>query len=197
MHWLKYWRQNYRRSDGRIGLSRKEFSKMLYVPGTIKNPAAEITCSEVLIGILEGGGITHPEIADRIAEVTECTAQQRDSMVHKKHHGTWKPKPKKQRKDKTDDGMLHPEPNGRTPRNARAVLKVDRSGQAVGIFLSMVAASEEMGCTVTAVLNRCNRKLSKRTDEFVPYGFTWRYADEWYNMNPDARAADMRAASMK
>lgn len=49
-------------------------------------------CSERLIFMLEEGqGITHPIIANRIAEMCGATAEQRDSIAHGKHSGEWAP----------------------------------------------------------------------------------------------------------
>lgn len=94
MHWLEKWRMDYTGPRGRKGCTREELAAMVS-----KRMSDEgISCSPLLIAYLEDGEITHPGIADIIAEVTGATIEQRDSLVHKKHHGTWEPKKKGSRK---------------------------------------------------------------------------------------------------
>lgn len=196
MHWLKYWRLNYKRKNGKLGLSRREFAEMVRVPGTIANPKKEIGCSEVLIAILEGGGVTHPAIANRIAEVTGATQQQRDMLVNKIHRGTWTPakiKPAKGRGGR----KIEPMQPGYEPHNARPVVKVDCYGQALQIYASIREAAADAGCRSDTVRSRCERRLSKGTNEFQTRDFTWRYAAEWYAKDREARMSDIRNTGMR
>lgn len=53
-------------------------------------------CSEYLIWMLinERGAITHPKIADALADYIGVTAEERDSIVHPMHRGTYIPRNK-------------------------------------------------------------------------------------------------------
>lgn len=200
MHWLKQWRMSFERRDGRTGLSRREMAKMVRVPGTISNPNKEIGCSETLIAILEGGGITHPAIANRIAEVTGATPEQRDMLVHKMHKGTWRPTAKTARESakaaEAAKEIIRCSAGG-APSNAHTVVCLDRSGSEIGRYASMVDAAYAINSTYTAVYNRCNRKLKPKTNEFSVYGCTWRLADEWDSMTQEEKTNDLRAGGCR
>lgn len=172
MHWLKAWREAH-------GIEREDFARLVEV-------------SEPLIAILENqNGITHPLIADTIADCTGATSAQRDSLVHKKHHGTYKPNPRhsaeklqKRRLKKT------------TPANTRAIVALNIAGDIDGIYDSADdAAAAHAPCSVRSVLNRCERKMGEKTDEFYPYFVTFRFLDEWSCMTQDQRDVDMAQAA--
>lgn len=179
MHWLKAWRLNYQRPDGRKGLSRKELARK------VRN--RDTGCSESLIEIIEGGGITHPGIANRIASVVGATAEQRDTMVHKKHRGTWKPG-----KGNRVKAVKAPLEREQTPENRRKVVQIGHGGWEMARYESMFEAAREVGCSCTAVMNRCKRRLQEKTNEFYFYNCTFRYADEWDAMSEKERLADLR-----
>lgn len=186
MHWLKEWRLNYVHKDGRKGMSRLELACKVRNHNT--------GCSETLIAILEGGGITHPGIADRIAAVTGATQEQRDSIVHKRHRGKWAPKKIKQYSDFSSEGKKpQPMTPGYAPVNAREVVQIDKHGFEIGRFDSMSIAAANAGCSLTTVRNRCIRAMSRGTNEFYFYGCTFRFADEWDKMNLEQRRADLCA----
>lgn len=71
MHWITAYRE-------KMQIDRQRFAR-------------RTGCSERLIFMLEQGQVTHPIIADRIAEICGATAAQRDSIVHEKHWGEWQP----------------------------------------------------------------------------------------------------------
>lgn len=72
MHWITAYRE-------KMQIDRLRFAR-------------RARCSERLIFMLEEGQeITHPIIANRIAETCGATAAQRDSIVHEKHRGEWQP----------------------------------------------------------------------------------------------------------
>lgn len=187
MHWIRQFRENYIRKDGGKGISRKELATMVRNHNT--------GCSEVLIAILEGGGITHPGIAQRIAKVTGCTAEQYNGMVHKMHRGGWKPE-KMRRYSEIRQGPrpVQPMTPGMLPSNARSVVILNRAGVEIGREESMTAAAERAGRHVSFVQRRCDRRLKHSTDEFKETDCTFRFADEWDAMDPQQREADMHIA---
>lgn len=179
MHWLKAWRLGYPRPDGRRGMRRKELARK------VRN--RDTGCSEVLIEIIEGGGITHPGIADRIASVVGATAAQRDTMVHKKHRGTWRPdEGRKAKKVKAPGGEK------RASAKAKKVVCLDRDGREIARYDSMLDAAQGIGCSCTTIMNHCKRNARDKTDEFCCFGCTFRYAAEWDAMSEKERLTDLR-----
>lgn len=181
MHWLERYRMRYRRGDGRRGISRKELAQMVQTRGRSGKPESAIGCSELLIGILEMGGVTHPEIANRIAEVTGATPRQRDMLVNKIHRGKWPDDTKNAAKKYV---------GAHGGNNAREVVRIDRQGFETGRYASGNAAGVAMGIRGSCVNSRCHRRCTK-VSEFETYGCTWRFADEWDAMSPEERFADV------
>lgn len=181
MHWLERYRMRYRRADGRKGISRKELAQMVRKRGRSGKPESAIGCSALLIEILEMGGVTHPEIANRIAEVTGATPRQRDMLVNKIHRGKW-----------PDGAKTAPKKcvGAHGGNNAREVVRIDRNGLETGRFASGRAAGDAMGIKGCSVNSRCHRRCTK-VSEFKTYGCTWRFADEWDAMSPEERFADV------
>lgn len=190
MHWLKQYRMEH--PIGGKPMSCKELARRVKKPGTISNPGAEIGCSEVLIGILEGGGITHPLIANRIADICGATPQQRDMLVHKMHWGTYRPPRRRPQENKP---RLAPTDPGFKPANARAVVRIDMYFQCRR-FESIREAAMAEGCNESTVKVRCERALSGGTNEFLVRDHTWRYADEWEDMTVDERVQDLHNAGL-
>ena len=192
MHWIKAWRMQHLNERG-LPTSRLELARMIRKRPEPGKPETEIGRSENLIAILEGGGITHPEIANRIAEVLGATQEQRDSIVHKMHRGKWQPPQKRKRKEELAQGKkLQPMMLDIEPDNARMVARISIGGFETGRFISMMDAAKATGCSTMIVHNRCARKLRPTTDEFNPSGYTFRFADEWDAMTPEERLADIR-----
>ena len=127
-----------------------------------------------------------PAFADRIADFTGMTLEEHDEMVLKKYRGIWKPG-KKKRKTK------RPETQRFEPENAkRAVVAIDNGGVERERYASASNAAEAPGRSLTGICNRCNRKLSDRTDEFQLYGVTFRWADEWDRLTPEEKKENIR-----
>lgn len=172
MHWLTKWRREYRHKDGRTGISKEELAKL------VRN--RDTGCSAVLIGIVENGGITHPEIARRIAKVTGATAEQYNSMVHEMHHGGYVPNAPRKITDFKLEKKPQPLTPGVIPENAREVVCIDIAGNVVSRHPSQMEAAGKHGCSVSAVVNRCHHRISKHTSEFKLLDrITFRFADEW------------------
>ena len=182
MHWLKKWRKQYVRKDGRKGIDKKEMAAL------VRN--RDTGCSDVLIGIVENGGITHPEIARRIARITGATVEQYNSMVHKIHWGGYEPQKNRRR----DDFEKKPQPLtiGVTPPNARAVVRLDMFGNIMDRHNSIMAAAAAAGCSVGAVENRCYRRLNYTSDEFKMLECTFRFEDEWNELSREERMKQLR-----
>lgn len=184
MHWLEKFRREYVRKDGSVGISRKEFAGMVKLKYG--------NCSAKLIAIIEGGGITHPRIANQIAIVTGVSPALRDKMVHKNYRGGWEPpRPKRRSEHKKPTPPLAIDV---IPDHARRVVAIDISGKEIGRFESEREAANAAGCTQTTVSNRCNRVTSAGTGEFRFFDCTWRFAEEWDAMTEFERAADIENA---
>ena len=136
------------------------------------------------------GGVTHPLIANDIADYTGATIAQRDSIVHKKHWGTWKPDP--HRKIRRKKVMVKPVPPPATWKDeilgmtektdqrkekGRAVYAVDKDGKIVRVYHSLATASLQTGVDKSAIYARCNKRLAE--NEFLVNEITFRYADEY------------------
>lgn len=189
MHWLKAWRLAYIRPDGKQGLSRKELAQMVRQRRTARHPEQEIGCSERLIEILEGGGITHPEIADRIAQLTGASIEQRNGLTHKKHWLNELPEPPRRAAErKRKPGAERSLP----PANRREIVKINMLGEELARFRSIKDAAKADGCASTTVFRRCRRKLEKGENEFLNYGCSWRYAKIWDAMQLEERKADLQ-----
>ena len=184
MHWLKKFRRDYVKKDGTQGIDREVFASMVRRRG--------VGCSALLIGIVEGGGITHPNIANKIAIVAQATPEQRDSMVHPDRRGGWRPPKPKRRSE--HEKLPQPLAPNVIPDNARRVVMIDIAGKEIARFESISDAAEAVGCTPGTVSNRCRRAISCGTGEFRFFDCTWRYAQEWDSMSELARAADIENA---
>lgn len=176
MHWLEKWRTEHQ-------MSREMLAKQVGV-------------SERLIWKAENerGFRTHPLIANDIADYTGATPEQRDSIVHEKHRGTYIPG----KAGKTKQSEIQPEeskPVERKPSVRREIVAVNRAGVEQGRYPTLIAAADaHLPCTATTVANRCGRKLSEKVNEFMPYGVTFRYADEWDLMPDWLKEIDMKNA---
>ena len=152
-------------------------------------PRAEVSAatqaSERLLEMLQctQNAITHPNIADRIADLTGATSEERDTMVSSAHHGTYKP------------FTVGPPPfdvdmDGLQPGSVRHIVALDRSGNELARFPNRRVACANVGCSDQTVRNRCVRK-SANFDEFKLLEMTFRFADEWDAMTPGEREVDM------
>lgn len=184
MHWLKKFRLEYKHKNGSRGISREELAAMV----KLKHG----TCSAVLIGIIESGGITHPNIADQIAKATGATAAQRNSMVHPKLRAAWE-LPKAKRRSEHEK---QPPPMALDviPDTAHRVVALDPEGNIVEHFESLSQAARSAGTSAPVVYARCVRKVQMLSGEFAFRGYTWRFAEEWDSMSDAEKAADMENA---
>ena len=186
MHWLKQWREDFKRKDGGRGISKEELAERVRTRHT--------GCTDALIGIIESGGITHPGIEKRIAEVTGCTAEQYNTMVHKMHHGGYAPTVRKRKYSdfKNTDKMAPIMTPGMIPENATEIVVIDRMANEVARFESATAAARHVGCSSSTITSRCRREERVRKNEFGTIGMTFRRACEWDAMTREQQIADIQ-----
>lgn len=182
MHWIEAFRR-------RMCLEARELAAIAGV-------------METLIVLLENrkGAITHPLIANRLAELCGASAEQRDAIVAEQHRGTRKPDPDKAWKRPTPPAPAPKLPETERPQipkgtgqrgglNKRAVVKLDSFGREIGRYEGVLNAARLEGITPAVICRRCNRSVTGR--EMTVQGVTWRYADEWDLMTESQRIADM------
>lgn len=156
--------------------------------GSRRRPGWPMRCSDVLLEKLENTpkAVTHPNIANLIAEALGATAAQRDAIVAPKHRGTWKPRGK---------AVLPPYmpvvvPRGRPKTNAvaYAVVCVDKFGHELERFPSITQAAIAYDQANDFVIKRCNRRVK---NEFKFKAYTFRYQREWDQMTAEQRQRDL------
>lgn len=148
--------------------------------------ADRVKCSEHLLWMLVNGHntVTHPNIADRIADECRATPEQRDSLVAAKHHGTYVPKPPKPTAAEEIREEISIQKN-----NNRPVVAVDVLGDELARYESADEAANYLYCSNRSIWRRCQRRCVK--NEFEPFGITFRYADEFDAMTPEQRRSDV------
>lgn len=196
MHWIEKFRAEYKRKDGRTGISRDELAKLVR--------RRKVGCSPKLIDILEHGGITHPRIANAIAAVCEADEEQRNSIVHETHRGKWTPPPKPKKrseilKEHKGDRSKLPQPLAVNavkvlPETAKAVVQIDLYGREMARFCSISEAAQNAGVSLGVVQNRIKHRLSDAVDEYQVADCTWRFAEEWDAMSDAERTAEVERA---
>lgn len=208
MHWIEKFRREYKRKDGRTGIIQEELAKMVRKTkvycvreGSKRKRLRTVGCSEVLIEILEHGGITHPNIAEAIATVCGATEEQRNSIVHEKYHGEWqrtdqpaKPRSNEERK-KREEAKLNKAPKNED--KCKIVVQIGVDGTEMKRYKSLTDAAKNENVVISSVSIRCNHRISEHIDEFAYAGCTWRFAHEWDAMNEAQRQAEVQAARGK
>jgi hypothetical protein len=211
MHWIKKWRLNYVDKYGRKGLSQEDFARMVRKQkvycareGSKRKKLRTVGCSEVLIEILEHGGITHPNIAEAIATVCGATEEQKYSIMHEKHWSGYvdsirpqlwgemtliKTKKKKEKPKKDDPNYV----DGK----CKAVVQLDRAGNVEKRFAMMSEAAKENDVALSTVSLRCNHQIGDTTDEYCTCGRTWRFEDEWNALSEEQRKEELMLAKLR
>lgn len=168
------WIEEYRR---RTGNSRAELARQVRRRG--------VGCSPELIEILELGGKTIPQIADRIALVCGATDEQYDEIVLDKHKG----KRAGRRRRPTE---LNPKPK-LIPASAIAVVAMDEMGREIERYDSIGLAALRADVAPENVRKRCNHEILG--NEYGLAGRTWRFAREYDGMNTAQRICDALEAA--
>lgn len=156
-------------------------------------------CGEFLLYMIDRcKWVTHPVIADRIAEVCGATPEQRDQIVPERHRGTWAMPAKPYRREgvmpspthglraQTVEEMLAQQAAIEPAR--RAVVRVDRDGAELDRYDSVQEATLVSGKLQGYIVDRCRRRIKQ---EFRRGPDTFRWADEWDTMNAAQRADDL------
>lgn len=202
MHWLRQWRKE--RNMTAAGLAKQ-----------VRRWGGG--CSETLIDILEGGGVTHPEIAERIAAATCCTPAQRESIMPEKYRGMNRrqrrrlyaqqeedrldllsamrtvkraKEPKKPGKEQKKPGKGPEKPAKDKPEqsNTRAIVKIGRDGRELARYRSTSEAAIANDVEPKTIRYKCQRREAGAQSSFVRHGATWLYAKEWDEMDACARS---------
>lgn len=130
--------------------------------------------------------VTHPDIANDIADYIGATAEERDSIVAKPHRGKWKPGKKAGHTATTRSlGKM------RGGMNSKPVVAIDKTGAELARFPSAMSAAASMLCSNSYVGSRCDRTFTA-ADEFGTFSFTFRFLHDWDAMTPEERIADLK-----
>lgn len=220
MHWIKEFRAKNKLSQEELAKKVPKCKAYRIVEKSAcgtkdkKHPGA---CSDLLIEILEHGGITAPGIAAAITMVCGGTAEQWDSIVHEDYRGTWKPgdriafRPRMQaepfdalplpkieatikERPRAEKPKAKPPKKAAEPEIKRPVVQIGKDFAEAARYATPAAAAAAMNVSLRIITVRCDRKVSDETDEFIRYQNTWRYADEWDSMTPEQRMEDMKNA---
>lgn len=139
---------------------------------------------------------TVPKLADVIALACGATAAQRDEMVLERFRGRpYQPRAKAGEppvialleQARGGGGQIRP-PKPAPEPHTRPVVMIDRDGNELLRYRSIVSAVEDTGICKEAILSRINR--TKQMDEFEGYGVSFRLAEEWDRMTEAQRKAD-------
>ena len=144
--------------------------------------AKAVGCSEHLLWMLmnEDKCITHPNIANAIADYMCATQAQRDSIVAPIHRGTWVPQPGHTVGNKECGGSW----------NSKGVVALDRLGKIIARFPTIRAAAKHAGCSSSTMSYKCNR-MHANEDEFKPFGMAFRFEADWELMSPEEQLLDI------
>ena len=177
------WIEDYRTANG---MELDEFARAVNKYGhTEATPTLICTITDTLVHLLEIGSITHPRIANVIAEFCGASAEQRDMIVHKDHHGEWQPNqpvalanPCAVRFNNSQSG-------------AKPVVKINISGNVVAAYESVVEAARHEDVNEHNIRSRCKRRAKHELTVDHPY--TFRYQAEWIAMSREEQLKDIYA----
>ena len=196
MHWLEEWM----RSECNIATKRNPCRDCgeICAPCMILSQETGAYVATIKSLALEAEFVTCATLANRIAQYTGATAQQRDMLVNPIHHGEWKPDGRRRRGKPAN---RHPQtPVGQLQdtgqlqdagQPARAIVMIDTCGNELQRFAGLAEAEYFGDRKKIGILNRCDRKISSNTNEFNPHGTSYRWADEWDRMTQAERRADI------
>ena len=191
--WIEEFRMRY-------NLDRYEFARRVRVLGARKRPDRPIGCTEALVYMLERSSrpVTHPTIANLLAEACGATAEQRDEIVPKKYRGGWKGdgvprclkgcewtlgKAREAAPGPRDQPYWRRGISGR-----RSIVKIDANGNVLERYVSLTQATALCGQSMNSIGERARKCVR---NEFTPGGHSFRFAEEWDNLTPEERRKDM------
>ena len=166
MSWIREYREAH-------GLELDEFAREV-------NKSAELVCTitDQLIHILEIGGVTHPRIANAIAEYCGATAKQRDMIVNEMHKGEYV-----QERVWFNNAIS----------GAKAVVKVNLQGVVIQTYESVVETARHEQMNEDTIRKRCKHRIKSELSLEVP--FTFRYKSEWDAMTREEQLKDIFAST--
>lgn len=184
------WITDYRE---RMGLELYQLQQIINVYNRQIPGHNRIYVSEQLLYILENikNPVTHPYIANLIADVCEATREQRDSIVSEKYRGKWKPSDKSKKRVQKAVEIIrtnnyetyiavnreveNEEPNpvymdydmteySQYPANRRGVVMINKDGEEVDRFNSLKDAEYMCGIGRNSIARRCLRQTMRDFD---------------------------------
>ena len=190
------WIEDFR---NRYNLERHEFARRVRVLGARKRPGRPIGCSESLVYLLERSSkpVTHPNIADLLAEACGASAEEWDSIVRPKWRGRWRgdgvPRCLKGCEWTAGKSGSLPGPvdqphwrHGEAGR--REIVKIDANGEVLERYVSLTYATAVLGQSMNSIGERARKCVR---NEFAPKGYSFRFAEEWDGMSPEERKRDL------
>jgi len=196
----------------RMGLELDELAKAVNMYRRFTKQRINGVVSDVLIHTLEvdDKAITHPVLANAIAVVCGATREERNSIVAEHNRcETWicpadsETEKLIRRAIYTATGRLpedEPKRNEVSPQKLaaqfkkRPVVKLNRMGNTLESYDSVLDAANLNGLSNKYVRNRCRRTIKDQRFMFAgDRGYTFRYADEWDAMSQAERLADINA----
>ena len=180
---IAMWIQEYREANG---MELDDFARAVNRYGHTKMiPRMICTITDTLIHMLERDKncVTHPIIANAIAEYCGATPEQRDMIVAPAHKGNWEPR-KRAAYAKQCEVRFNNCQNG-----ARPVVKVDRHGNVVAAYESVTEAARREQMNEDNIRKRCKRRIKQDITLDMPY--TYRYQEEWKDMNREEQLRDI------
>ena len=198
------WIREYRE---RMGLELDELARVVNLYRGYAGEPVNGYASNALIHLLEvdSATVTHPVLANAIATVCGATQEERDSIVHKSYRGTWTPDDgRKPLVEKAFSRVLgahsrrpqfeamQARPKAKLSYGGRRVVKLDRMGNTVQSYDSLIAAAKDNGLNDKWVRRRCDYRIHNPEAMFTKNGFTFRYAALWDEMSQAQKLSDIR-----
>lgn len=178
------WIREYRTKQG---LELDDFARAVNRYGRKMNPPLTCTITDTLMHMLEIGAVTHPMIANAIAEYCEATPEQRDMIVAEIHRGKWEPHQKVEYAKSTVSWFNN------SPCGAKPVVKVDLHGNVIAAYESVVDAARHEDMNADNIRRRCKRRRKQEITLSEPY--TFRYQSEWVQMSKKEQLRDILAST--
>lgn len=184
----------------REGIDEVELAARVRAYGQLQREKPIGQVSRLLIEKLEhrvGNGFTHPHFADAIAAVCGATAKQRDMIVAERHRGTWRmTEAAQKRAERAKEIAVKAHPWRALPavrqvdgkpavqHYVRAVVKINRDGDVLKRYFSVMDAAVFNYCSDESVRARCQMKVKQ---EWSRGNVSYRYADQWDSMTPEEK----------
>ena len=182
------WIREYRE---RCGLDLDEFGAMVRRRGARKRKP--VNCSNGLIALLESdpNAVTHPHIADLLAEACGATRSQRDMIVAECHRSGGRAAAARMGSPWRTEAAVTAHKR-RKMRPGRAIVKIDREGRILARYISYYHAASEAKISKWFIYSRCNGLLRREFTDVLTASY--RFADEWEQLTPEQRQERMRKA---